>query len=389
MKHSVEEVSKKYGNFPRTILMISPSFSPISGGLETHLNDLCEYLRKRNYRIYIITYSFLEKRAKTISGSNPKVYRIPWFSYNLLLKLEPYPPLYFVYLVPMLLLASLLFMLKHKHEVDVIHAHGLAAAVVARSLMKVFNKKAVVSLHTIYGLRKRPILSKIATRILSPFDTVLTLSMRSGKELVNAGLNNVKVFTYWVNQKSFAPLNKALCKRKLGLEGKFVILFVGRLIEVKGVKILLRIARELRDYNDIHFAYVGTGPLSKEVIKVSKNLGNITYFGEVKNENLSVYYNAANLLVAPSLHEEGFGRVVLEALSCGTPVIASNVGGLSEALDPSVGILIDPRVDAIKDAILKLYNDRGKLEVLSKNCKEYAERRFSERNAKLIEESYL
>lgn len=142
-------------NSKQTILIISPSFSPVSGGLETHLDDLCAYLKRRDYCIYVITYQYLEKKAKIVEGSNPKIIRIPWFSYNLLFKLEQYPLLYFMYLAPTLLAMSLLFMLRHRHEVNIVHAHGLVTAVIAALLKKIFKKRTIVSLHTIYHLNRR------------------------------------------------------------------------------------------------------------------------------------------------------------------------------------------------------------------------------------------
>jgi glycosyltransferase involved in cell wall biosynthesis len=134
--------------------------------------------------------------------------------------------------------------------------------------------------------------------------------------------------------------------------------------------------------------FVGEGPLSNEVRKASSNLGNVFYVGKVENKKLSKYYNAADVVVVPSIYEEGFGRVILEALSCGTPVIASNRGGVPEALDQSVGILIEPKVDEIQRTIENLYEHPEQLANLRRNCRAYAEKRFSENNAKAIENAY-
>ena len=379
----------------RTVLMISICFRPNVGGLETHLDDLCEYLRKNGYRVYVITYQPITTKAvgKMVERNNDlTVYRIPWFGHNLFFKLEPYPLLEFIYLTPMLLFSSLLFMLKHGEETDVIHAHGLNAAFVARLLAEIFKKRVVVSIHAIYGLDKNPILAKLMKFTLSKFNSILTLSKRSRTELINIGLDEgkVKVFTHWINQEVFKPMDKDGCKEKFGWRDKFVILFVGRLIEVKGVRLLLKIAKRLSSkYKDIHFVFIGEGPLVGEVKIATRKLMNVVYVGRIETKRLVAYYNVADCVIVPSYkHEEGFGRVILESLSCGTPVIASNIGGIPEALDHSVGVLVEPKIEAIEEKIVEFYKDRSKLVKLTENCRRYAEERFSEKNAKIIEESY-
>ena len=74
--------------------------------------------------------------------------------------------------------------------------------------------------------------------------------------------------------------------------------------------------------------------------------------------------------------------------SCGVPVVASRRGGIPEALDHSVGVLIEPEVDEIARVIEDLYNNPMKLENLRRNCRSYAEMRFSEKNAEIIIKSY-
>jgi glycosyltransferase involved in cell wall biosynthesis len=97
---------------PIKILMITPFFSPNIGGVETHLDDLCEYLRKRGHKIFVITYQPLTTNVKALKferDQNLEVRRIGWFGYSLFHKLEPYPLLEFMYLTPILLVYSFLF----------------------------------------------------------------------------------------------------------------------------------------------------------------------------------------------------------------------------------------------------------------------------------------
>jgi glycosyltransferase involved in cell wall biosynthesis len=382
-------VSKK----PLRVLVLSPFFSPNVGGVETHLDDLCAYLQKSGHGVSVITYQPLTtnvKSEKFESKQNFEIYRINWVGYNLFHKLEPYPMLEFIYLTPLLFIYSFSFMVRGRNTIDVIHAHGINAAFVAKLLKGLFRKRVVVSIHAIYNLCKKPLLAKLMKISLSSSDEVLTLANKSKVELLTTGLdvNSVKVYTYWVNQEIFKPMDTLDCKKELGFSNKFVVLFVGRLLEIKGVKILLNVAARLADKKDIAFVFVGDGPLSNEVSKASANLENVFYAGKVENKKLCQYYNAADISIVPSLYEEGFGRVILEALSCGTPVMASNKGGIPEAMDPQVGILIDPNVDEIQQVIVTLYANPAILTNLRRNCRIYAEKKFSENNAKLIENAY-
>lgn len=373
--------------------MLSPFFSPNVGGVETHLDDLCDYLQKRGHKVFVITYQPLTTKAKSPkfeSEQNLEIRRIQWVGYNLFQKLEPYPMLEFIYLTPMMLMHSFSFLIRRRDYVDVIHAHGLNAAFVAKVVGRLFGKRTIVSIHAIYNLSSRNMLAKLMNISLSSFDALLTLANKSKTELLKIGLDNsrIKVFTYWVNQQVFKPLDVVFCKKELGLDRKFVVLFVGRLLEIKGVRVLLEVAGRLTDAKDITLMFVGEGPLSNEVREASSNLENVVYVGKVENKKLDQYYNAADIVVVPSIYEEGFGRVILEALSCGTPVIASNRGGVPEALDQSVGVLIEPKVDEILRTIENLHEHPEQLLNLRRNCRVYAENRFSENNARAIENAY-
>ncbi|MFH1504773.1 MAG: glycosyltransferase family 4 protein, partial [Candidatus Omnitrophota bacterium] len=349
------------------ILVLTPFFSPNTGGVETHLDDLTEYLTKKDYRVYVLTYQPLMSgiQAQSIEKRpNLEIRRISWFR-GLFNKLEPYPALQFLYLTPRLVAAVIGFMLKHKNDIDVIHAQGISAAFAVRIANFFFKKRAIVSTHAVYGwlynVNKGSFFTKVIKWVFSGFDRVLTLSEQSRSEWIKIGINPEKVTTYryWVNQELFKPLDKNLAKEKLGYKGKHVVLFTGRLIKAKGVFTLIEAAKKNKDKI---FVFIGEGPLSKKVNEAAKKEDNISFIGRVKNTNLPPYYNAADIIAMPSQYEEGYGRVILEALSCGTPVIASNRGGIKEVLTGSVGMLIEPVEEEITKALKEI-----SLKELSKN----------------------
>ncbi|MDP8233786.1 MAG: glycosyltransferase family 4 protein [Candidatus Saelkia tenebricola] len=364
----------------KNILVLTPFFSPNTGGVETHLDDLVEYLANKDYQVYVLTYQPLMNNIKVQSierKPNLEIRRIKWFRGNLFSKFEPYPLLQSIYLVPRLLISVIGFMLKHKNDIDIIHAQGVSAAFVARITKFFFRKKIVVSTHAVYGwlynMKQGSFFARIIKCIFNGFDQVLTLSEQSRNELIKIGVNPEKVVTYryWVNQDVFKPKDIP--------RSKFKVLFVGRLIEIKGILTLIKVARKNKDMT---FVFIGEGPLLGRIKEAAKD-DNIIFLGRVKNTELSSWYNDADVVVMPSLYEEGYGRVILEALSCGTPVIASNRGGIKEVLTDSVGMLIEPTEEEITKALKEI-----NLEKLSKNCRPYAEKMFSSNNALVIEKAY-
>lgn len=233
-------------------------------------------------------------------------------------------------------------------------------------------------------------LALICRSILEPFDKIFCLADASVDDLAAAGVEKKKlsVYTQWVDQSLFKTRDKLTCCRKLGLKDTFTVLYPpSRLIEKKGAGVLLEAIR--RCPKDIQFVFVGTGPLEGVIKQATRKNKNIIFAGRKTQAEAAWYYGAADVVVVPSQYEEGFARVVLEALSSGRPVIASNKGCLPEMISKKVGILIDPTKENIKKSIVGLYRNSKKLKELADNCRPYAEKHFSEKNAAEIVKAYF
>jgi glycosyltransferase involved in cell wall biosynthesis len=373
--------------------MITPFFKPNIGGVETHLEDLCKYLTRRGYRVFVVTYQPLSTKARGPifeKEGNLEVRRIPWFGYNLFNLLEPNPVAEILYLFPALFLYSLLFMLINFKKINVVHTHGIVASLVGKFLKLFFRPKFVATIHTTYYLDKRPLLRKIFTWILSSYDKILFVSHGIMQEFVKSGINSAKakVFTYWADRSRFKPMNKLECRNMLGLHCESLVLFVGRLIKEKGVHIFVEVARLSNER--IKFAVISSGSKKEFEKIVGSNLpSNVIYIGPVEYSKLHLYYNAADILILPSQYREGFSRAVLESALCGTPVVTSKVGSLPEVVTEDIGVLVDPPTpQAFHEVIEYFFNNRNELRKLSSRCSEYAQKMFTEENAKVIEEAY-
>jgi glycosyltransferase involved in cell wall biosynthesis len=379
----------------KTILIITLGYAPNVGGLETHLDNLVNYLTKNGYKLFVLTYQPIQTKARgkrLEKRDNLEIHRVCWFGRGWLNLLEAYPPFALLYLFPGLFISSFIFLCKNYKHIDVVHAQGFICGVIATLLTKIFKKRTILSTHSVYGFGKNTWTSRFLKRIINSFDMVLCLSEQSKQEIVEMGLDErkVKVYTYWVDQSLFVPLIKEDCKKKMGCDGKMVVLFVGRLVKSKGLHLLIDIAKRLSLLEkNVLFAILGDGLLAEEMEEVARREKNIVFLGKVNNSELGAYYSAADVFIVPSTSTmEGFPRVVIEALSCSIPVVASAIGCLPETIDSSVGLLCDPSVEDFVEKVLYCYEKPEELERMTKNSREYAIRRYGEKNAGVIESSY-
>ncbi|WAM33646.1 glycosyltransferase family 4 protein [Caldicellulosiruptor morganii] len=169
------------------------------------------------------------------------------------------------------------------------------------------------------------------------------------------------------------------------------IIFVGRLSYEKGIMLLLEAMKQIE--RKITLLVVGDGPLRQDVINfIEKNrLNNIKYLGAQKRDKVLELISKAKLLIFPSIWFEGFPMTILEAFSVGTPVLANNLGGVSEIVKEGVnGYLFDFSEQNLPDVILKVLDNLEKNGMEeSEGNKVYIEDRYiSTKNWDIIEKIY-
>lgn len=368
------------------VLQLTVHLFPNVGCVETHLSNLFNALIKRDWKVFVLAYQPLSTKTNWKMFENEKnltILRIPWLR-GFFEKLVHFPIIEFIYLIPGLFFLTPFIMISYRP--NVIHAHGISAAVSAVFWGKLFNIRTVISLHSIYAFPKKGLYHDFVKLIFENCDFILSLSKKSNEEVQSLGINKQKtnVFTYWVDLLNFKRIPSA--KKTLNWEKKFIVLFVGRLIQEKGIKELIEAASMWN--KNINLVIIGSGLLesyAKEKIRAFKN---ISFVGKVDQDNLQMYYGGADCLIVPSTSEEGFGRVIIESLACQTPVIASKRGAISEAMDKTVGAFIEITPENIKNEIEALYKNQLLLKKWSANARLFAERRYSESNVTTIIEAY-
>ena len=377
----------------KKVLIICPFAKPNVGGVEAHVEKLMSYLSKRKCKVTLIAYQPLTTKTKGVryeNKENIEILRVPWFGNGWFPKLEPYFPLVFLYLFPGLFIQSLLFYIRRHKEIDVIHAHGFIAAAITKILVKVVKKRCVVSTHAIYRLQKKRILALLVRWLLKDFDSILAVGEPSKTELIDIGLDQrkIKIHPNWINLNDFRPLKREECRKALNLKSTdFIVLFLGRLIEIKGVLLLLDVA--YRTSKEIKFIFAGAGPLARTIQDAAETNNKVKFYGRLSDADIVKAYNAADVFVSPVLYDEGFAGVYLESLACGTPLITSKKGCLPDFLSSEIADLLKSvNTDTVLEKIEYYFEHRDLLDNKRNLCRRYAEKSFSEKNAEVILNSY-
>jgi glycosyltransferase involved in cell wall biosynthesis len=172
----------------------------------------------------------------------------------------------------------------------------------------------------------------------------VTVSEALRQGVLELGADPARVITLrnGVDLGRFRPGDRAAARARLGLDGT-VLLSVGNLLEIKGHHLVVE---ALRDLPGATAVIAGDGPMRGSLARLAQELGvseRVRLLGNVPQEELVDLYNAADMLVLAS-SREGMPNVVLESLACGTPVVATAVGGIPELLDsPDAGRLLPQR----------------------------------------------
>lgn len=169
--------------------------------------------------------------------------------------------------------------------------------------------------------------------------------------------------------------------QQMNLEGKRIILFVGRLRKIKGVeKILQAMPFIIQAVPDTLLIIAGSAFYGsnrktnyvEHLYRLAKEFPDHVRFLEfIPHEQIHVWFKAAEIVLVPSIGQEAFGLVNVEAMACGVPVIASNIGGMPEVIEHGkTGYLVNTKnLDAdLANYVIQLLNNPEKIKQLGLNC---------------------
>lgn len=262
--------------------------------------------------------------------------------------------------VPFLLLSLWFHLLIMLPKVDAVHAHWLIPQGIIQSF---FKKPYIITGHggDISSFNKG-ILKKMKERCMNRAGRVIVVSKYKQQELQ-------EIYPSIPSQVISMGVNTDLFERKRNhIENYFeqgeqkVILYVGRLAEIKGVEFLIK---AMQHVNNAKLVIVGDGPDKNQLEQIaSKCDAQIEFKGSKTHEELKVIYASADILVVPSISDskgaqEGLPTVIMEAFASKIPVVATRTGGIPELLkDEENGLLVEEKnAQQIADAINRLLSD--------------------------------
>lgn len=265
-------------------------------------------------------------------------------------------------------------------QIDLIHAHtimpdGFAAALLGRE----FNLPVVCTIHgsdvNLYPRRDHS--TYRATRwALVNTDHLIAVSQRLKNKILSiTGPRGVAVIHNGADTNKFNACDKRHARQVLGLPtDKKVLLFVGNLLEVKGVSFLLQALQRLAR-PELSLYVVGGGDLREGLENQAEqsHIPGCTFVGPQPHDRIPLWLSAAYCLVLPSL-SEGLPTILCEAMQCKTPIVATAVGGIPEIInDHTTGLLV-PSGDAraLASAIAAQLDDSACSAAMTENAYEFA-----------------
>ncbi|MEE9488967.1 MAG: glycosyltransferase family 4 protein [Thermoplasmata archaeon] len=376
-------------------------FPPAPGGAETHVHSISKELVKRGHDVTVFTSDLytetpfvrLTDVPDTTDGIRVKRFRAHTMGGEM----------HYV-LVPSLLWRSI------REKVDVVHAHSYGyfhvnAAFLMRRLRGV---PFVFTPHfhpewSMWGGSKRKMLRRIYDRwlgscIFDSADRIIGVS-RAEMSLMNGGRfaeGRTTIIPNGISPGDFdPPPDGRLFREHYGLGGK-VVLFVGRLASNKGLDTLVdSIPGVIAEHDDVKFVLVGQDEGMREsLLKRANSLGvsdALVFTGHITDDRLfRSAFASSDVFVLPSEYE-AFGIVLLEAMMCEKPCIASAVGGTSEAVvQDETGLLVEyGNAGELAEMITGILSDPQKAKEMGKRGRERVLRKFTwERVAGEIEKVY-
>jgi D-inositol-3-phosphate glycosyltransferase len=276
---------------------------------------------------------------------------------------------------------------------DLIHSHYWLSGRLGLLFADHWGVPLVSTFHTLAQLKNRVAESaaereqtvryEIERRTMAGSDRVVALTAIDRQQMLRHYETHspIDVIPGGVDLDRFSPMPRGQARATLGLApNQNILLFVGRIQRLKGLEVLVRAFAKLGDL-DARLLVVGgqpgTSPESREIARLHHLVAKLGiadrtgFVGAVAHEQLPLYYSAADVTVMPSSYES-FGLVAVESLACGTPVVATRVGGLTSIVhDGETGLLVPWRdAQMFAESLRRVLEDTDLRRRLAANARE-------------------
>lgn len=403
------------------IAMISYHTCPLAtlggkdtGGMNVYVRDLTRQLGQFGIHVDVFTRSQDDHVPHVLHelGYGNRVVHIPAGPEH------PVPKQELANYIPEFVEGIKAFACEKRIKYDIIHSHYWMSGLAAASLSDAWGGTPIVHMFHTLGEMKNRIARNEAERegeyringekqVIRRADRVVVATVAELTQLrfLYKANGNMVIIPPGVDVSHFYPIPADEAKMYVGLKPEDrMVLFVGRIEPLKGVDTLIQAMSCLQlkeTKRPVHLAIIGGDPaaspeeMTAEMARLQKLCDDlavdqtVVFLGKRDQDKLPYYYSAAEVLVMPS-HYESFGMVALEAMACGTPVIASEVGGLAYLVrDGETGFTIpDQEPEELCDKISWMLNDKPLHDTMSARAVEYAQDYAWEKIAKQIVEVY-
>ncbi len=358
------------------ILVHSPDFPPVTGGIATFVSQLCGGLSARGHDVDVVTIGHPDLTIPLPLGST--IYR------------------YEATRRPASLAATRAIMsrCRTRHYDVALVGHlmstqglGVLAATIRRQL-----PYAILTHGNDLWSNRRSLIDAVASSVLMRQAGLLLANSEYTANVIRSRVRHipVEVLNPGVDTHRFRPgLDTSAVRREYSLRDRQVVLTVGRLVARKGYAQVLRaLPRVIQHVPQLLYLIAGSGPQEARLrhsVSCLQLHDHVRFLGHVPANRLPELYCASDLFVMPCIsmdHEhdvEGFGIVFSEAAACGIPVIAGNSGGAAEAVEHRrTGLVVDGRdVAAIESAMVRVLCDADCADRLGRAGRLRAERKLA------------
>jgi D-inositol-3-phosphate glycosyltransferase len=371
-----------------------------TGGMNVYVRDLTRELGRMGIHVDVFTRSQDEHVPHVLHdlGYGNRVVHIPAGSE------KPLPKKELASHLPQFVNGIKDFAREKGIRYDLIHSHYWLSGLAAESLRADWGIPFVHMFHTLGEMKNRVARSPEEKEgsyrvdgerlVLASANRIIAATLAEQAQLewlYKADVQKITIIPPGVDTGHFYPIPADEAKSFIGLPlNERMILFVGRIEPLKGVETIIRAMSSLglKDVSyrhPVHLAIIGGDPnaspeqMNAEMVRLQQLCHDlcmdrmVVFLGKRGQDTLPYYYSAAEVLVMPS-HYESFGMVALEAMACGTPVVASQVGGLAFLVQDGVtGYSVpDQDPDALADRLTKILCDSSIRSQMGQQAAEYA-----------------
>ena len=348
---------------------------------------LINLLKTKEVETEIFTSSYCGRKSEI--SNNIKVFRFRYFfrkweklSHDMSVPEKLKSNKLYFFVLPFFMLSGMLSARKFakNNDFDLIYVHfPFPLALFGIAMKRVSKKPLVMTCHgsEVNMAKKNPVFRKIFKWMLGYADSVTVNSTFMKNELSKI-IQTKEIEIIPMGSGTGGISEKAVEKKQ---KTKTNLLFVGRLIEVKGTKYLIE-AMKFLDSEKFELHIAGDGPERENLEKIAPQ--NVIFHGYQTGKNLEELYQKADIFILPSIvddagYTEGLGTVLLEAANFSIPVIGTNVGGIPDIIiNGKTGLLVpqkDP--EALSEAVKKLSENPELRETLVENAREHLKESFS------------